>query len=294
MSQVDISVLIVTYKSEEVIATCLDSLLAQKDVSFDIHVYDNASGDAIEKIIEEKYPKVHLTQGEKNIGFGAANNRMLKDCQGEYVFYLNPDTECKEGSLLTLKEYLEKNQNAGLVGPQILNADSSLAESISWSYFGSRYLPEGAFEKLPGKIACLLGAAMMASRSLLEGIQGFDSSFFLYGEDQDICLRIRKLGKEIHFCEEAKVMHIGGHSESQTPSEEVVRKKVLAESIFADHHYPMEGTKKLVNARLSQFKFKLMMLKLKKIVNRKPSLIEKEKHLKALVGAYRDWRAKLE
>jgi N-acetylglucosaminyl-diphospho-decaprenol L-rhamnosyltransferase len=94
---------------------------------------------------------------------------------------------------------------------------------------------------LLGEIACVLGASMIARTDLIRRIGGFDEAFTLYGEDQDLCLRIRKAGYRIGSIDEAVVIHYGGRSERQTVPAEVWQKKTRAEELFYRKHY-LPGT----------------------------------------------------
>lgn len=240
----DVSVVIVTYNTADLIGACLQSVLASRQISREVFVVDNASADGGVNVVREHFPEVRLIANEDNRGFGAANNQALKECTGRYVVFLNPDTTVESDSLRHMLAFMETNPNVGLAGPRILNADGSLQESVSSHYPGHRY---GAADlgALPGDIACVLGACQIARLELLRELGGFDEDFFLYGEDQDICLRIRKRGFEIGYINEAVIMHHGGKSERGTQPEEVVRKKIRAEYLFYSKHYRPESIRKI-------------------------------------------------
>ena len=143
-----------------------------------------------------------------------------------------------------MRDYMEAHPNIGLAGPRVVNPDGSRQDSVSVRYPGHRY---GASDLgvLPGTIACVLGACQIVRTELLKSLGGFDEDFFLYGEDQDLCLRIRKCGYEIGCIKNAIIMHHGGQSERGTQPEEVVRKKVRAEYLFYKKHYRPETVEKI-------------------------------------------------
>ena len=240
----NISVIIVSYNTADLLKVCLESVLASQLVNCEVFVVDNASQDGSADVIRKEFPTIRLIANEDNRGFGAANNQALWQCVGQYIVFLNPDTTVEPESFHKMVAFMEANPHVGLAGPKILNPDGTRQDSVSYRYPGHRY---GAADlgALPGNIACVLGACQIASAELLRELGGFDEDFFLYGEDQDICLRIRKRGFEIGFIENAVIMHHGGHSERNTLPAEVVRKKVRAELLFYRKHYRPETIRRL-------------------------------------------------
>ena len=235
----DVSIIIVSYNTADLTVACLESVFASQRISYEVFVVDNASQDGSAGIIRAKFPGVRLIANEANRGFGAANNQALRECSGRYVVFLNPDTTVEPDSFFRMATYMEAHPEVGLAGPKVLNPDGTRQDSASNRYPGHRY---GASDLgvLPGSIACVLGACQIASASLLRELGGFDEDFFLYGEDQDLCLRIRKRGLEIGVIDDAVIMHHGGQSERRTLPEEVVRKKIRAEYLFYAKHYRAE------------------------------------------------------
>ncbi|MEI8374415.1 MAG: glycosyltransferase family 2 protein [Planctomycetota bacterium] len=240
----DVSIIIVSYNTAELTAACLESILASRRVSYEVFVVDNASKDGSAESIRKKFPTVKVIANATNRGFGAANNQALRDCTGRHVVFLNPDTTVGPESLVKITSFMDAHPEVGLAGPKVLNTDGSRQDSVSNRYPGHRY---GAKDigPLPGEIAFVLGACQIAGTKLLHKLGGFDEDFFLYGEDQDICLRIRKYGLKIGFIEEAVIMHHGGQSERTTLPAEVVRKKIRAELLFYRKHYRPETVRSI-------------------------------------------------
>jgi GT2 family glycosyltransferase len=240
----DISVIIVSYNTADLTVTCLESVLASRKISYEVIVVDNASSDGSADRIEKTFPLVRIIANKTNRGFGAANNQALRICAGRYVIFLNPDTTVDPESFFVMSAFMDAHPETGLAGPRVINPDGTGQDSVSHRYPGHRY---GATDLglLPGDIACVLGACQIASSRLLHEIGGFDEDFFLYGEDQDICLRIRKRGFEIGLIDGAVIMHHGGQSERKTLPAEVVRKKIRGELIFYRKHYRPETVRRL-------------------------------------------------
>lgn len=257
----DVSIIIVSYNTADLTVACLESVFASQRVSYEVFVVDNASQDGSAGIVRKKFPEVRLVANEENRGFGAANNQALQECSGRYVIFLNPDTTVEPNSFFKMAAYMDAHPKVGLAGPRVLNPDGTRQDSMSARYPGHRY---GAADlgTLPGNIACVLGACQIASASLLREIGGFDEDFFLYGEDQDICLRIRKRGFEIGFIDDAAIMHHGGQSERTTLPAEVVRKKIRAELLFYHKHYRPETVRRLCKKQRRRAFWRILSIRL--------------------------------
>ncbi|PKN34712.1 MAG: glycosyltransferase family 2 protein [Deltaproteobacteria bacterium HGW-Deltaproteobacteria-19] len=232
----ELSVIIVTYNTVGFLGPCLASVLAADPADKEIFVVDNASRDGSADLVERDFPAVHLIRNADNRGFAMANNQALPLCRGRCLLYLNPDTEVRPGALTAGIAYLDTHPAIGLAGARMINPDGTPQESVSLRYPGERHTG-GELAGLPGGIAAVLGAAMFAPADLIRDLGGFDEGFFLYGEDQDLCLRIRRAGREIGFVDDAVIFHAGGGSEQESPSADVVRRKVRAEYLFYRKHY---------------------------------------------------------
>ena len=103
---------------------------------------------------------------------------------------------------------------------------------------------------------------MIGRSELIESIGGFDEDFFLYGEDQDLCLKIRKLGNEIGYIDAAVVVHLGGQSEKGSLSSEVWKKKIRAEYLFYRKHYLPTTITRISRAYIVKTCWRILTLKL--------------------------------
>ncbi|MBI4738319.1 glycosyltransferase family 2 protein, partial [Candidatus Woesearchaeota archaeon] len=231
----DLSIIIVSYNTADLIGACLQSLESAFSGKREITVVDNASTDGSSDFIKDNFPFINLIQNPVNRGFATANNQGLSQCRGKYIFFLNPDTVVMPGAMDEAASYMDENLNIGLAGVRIVNPDGTRQESVSYRYPSETYT-RGEVKELKGSIACVLGAAMIARRECLKIVGGFDEDFFLYGEDQDLCLRIRKTGYEIGYTDDSVIIHISGQSERQTPPAALWRKKTRAEHLFYRKH----------------------------------------------------------
>lgn len=267
----NISVIIVSYNTVALTLACLDSLcLAESDK--EIFVVDNASTDNSIDAIRKQYPAVTLIANSQNRGFGAANNQALKICRGRYVVFLNPDTTIKMDTLEKAASFMETHPQTGLAGAKILNPDGTLQESVSYRYPGEKFT-RGETAGLTGKIACVLGAFMIARKSLLDELNGFDEDFFLYGEDQDLAWRIREKGFSIDYIEDARVLHWGGQSEITTAPVALFEKKIKAEYLFYAKHYQPQTIERIKRAERLKAIYRLFTLKISLPFSAKKSII---------------------
>ncbi|MCX5847494.1 MAG: glycosyltransferase family 2 protein [Deltaproteobacteria bacterium] len=258
----DLSIIIVSYNTSDLIGTCLASVIASDDViKKEIFIVDNASTDGSAAFIRNNFPSVLLIENTENRGFAAANNQILTQCNGRYIFFLNPDTSVMPGTFKEAVSFMDACPYIGLAGTKIINPDGSHQDSVSYRYPGEKYTA-GELSGLPGQIACVLGAGMIAHAKLIKDMRGFDEDFFLYGEDEDLCLRIRKSEYEIGYINSAVVVHYGGQSERPTTSSEVWKKKTNAEFLFYQKHYLPETIARIKRAHLLKTRWRIAALKL--------------------------------
>jgi hypothetical protein len=257
----DLSIIIVSYNTDDLIGTCLSSATEPDDVAKEVFVVDNASSDDSASYIKRNFPFVHLIVNPENRGFAAANNQVLSLCTGRFIFFLNPDTRVLAEAFKKAILFMDARPHIGLAGTKLINPDGSLHKSVSYRYPSQKYTA-GELSGLRGPIACVQGSSAIVRADIIRKVEGFDEDFFLYGEDEDLCLRIRKLGYEIGYIEEAVVMHLGGQSERQTPASEVWRKKTKAEFLFYRKHYLPETIARIKRAHLLKARWRIAMLKL--------------------------------
>jgi len=258
---VDISFIIVSYNTADLIGECIGSVQAIADCVKEIIVVDNASTDSSADLIRRNFPSVRLIENDQNRGFAAANNQAIPLCRGRYIFFLNPDTRIESESLRPVLSFMDENPRIGLAGTRIINPDGSVQQSVEYRYPGQRYA-KTELKGLKGPIAWVMGAGMIARSDVIRMAGGFDEDFFLYGEEQDLCLRIRKLGYEIGYCDSPVITHFGGQSERKTELPDLWKKKILSEYLFYRKHYHPGTIKKIARENLVQAKWRLATIKL--------------------------------
>jgi N-acetylglucosaminyl-diphospho-decaprenol L-rhamnosyltransferase len=262
MAPLDVSIIVVTYNTADMIGMCLDSLGLDTDPSREALVVDNASTDGSVEMVRNRYPWVHVIVNKENRGFAAANNQILPLCRGRYLYYLNPDAQLTNpGVLDECVRFMDARPGVGLAGTRLINPDGSLQESISWRYPGQKFT-RSEMVGLKGDIACVMGSSMFARTDLIQRLGGFDEDFLLYGEDQDLCLRIRRAGYEIGYIGSAAVIHHGGQSERQSIPADIWKKKTHAEYLFYRKHYLPETVAQIRKTDLLKARFRLVTLAL--------------------------------
>jgi prepilin-type processing-associated H-X9-DG protein len=225
MKQPLISILIVSYKTPQLLRQTIRSIQQHLTLPFEVIVTDNASGDETTAMLRREFSWVKLIASDKNLGFAAGNNRAFELATGDLVFFLNPDTQLTPGSVERMVEELLADENTGMVAPRLHYPDGSLQRSVrnDYSFWGS-LLDNRLFPSLVtrhsgnGNVAFwdhsstrtvdwAKGAALLAKRAVLEKSGLFDERFWIYGEEMDLCMRIRKAGFAIRFVHDAVVIH---------------------------------------------------------------------------------------
>lgn len=222
-----LTVIIVAYNSEDFIEDCVRSLLENLPEKSEIIVIDNNSSDNTAKKLENFVPKIDLIKSTTNLGFAKANNLAAKKVQGNYLFFLNPDTQITGSIFNELLGFYERESDAGIVAPKLIQPDGKVQESVKnlptiWRAIKEFIflMPHAYSQFIPKdddftEVESVYGAAMLIKRDLFNKVGGFDERFFLYYEDVDLCKRIRKLGKKIYYYPKVSIKHIVGGTKSE-------------------------------------------------------------------------------
>lgn len=248
------AVVIINYNTREHLRACLATV--QSEGPCELIVVDNASSDGSVEMVQSEYPWVDLQVNKNNVGYGAAANQAIARCTTDYVLLLNADILLQPGALQSLSTYLDQHPRVAIVGPRLVNPDGTLQSScypfpgtLQWLFdnnFSSRlvrhisflrhYLLRSWLHTEMRIVPAVKGAALAIRRKAFETVSGFDQSFFLYFEELDLCYRLIAAGWQIHFAPVTTVVHIGGASTMQYPSDMAVQ---LSTSLmqFLHRHY---------------------------------------------------------
>ena len=253
---------IVTYRSGPVIAACLEHLFASTQLALDVVVFDNASNDDTLARLQPFASRVHIVAHPLNLGFGQGHNHALTDAAGDYFLILNPDIELPPGALDRLVHHLDAHPECGAVAPRLDEASSNDLAGFSRRYPGQRYASK-SFRHLPGDVAILQGACVLIRAALYREIGGFDPRYFLYAEDLDLSLEVRKHGGTLAYVSDLVVRHLGGHSEQGLPNDAVACRKYAGLLLFYRKHYPTRTVAFLLARDLLKFSWRLLILSLR-------------------------------
>jgi N-acetylglucosaminyl-diphospho-decaprenol L-rhamnosyltransferase len=233
-SAMDLSIIIVNYNAKYFLEQCLHSIdRAVKNIEAEIILVDNHSSDQSLEWIKPRFPKITCIANGENLGFARANNQALAVSRGKQVLFLNPDTIVGEECIRNCLQFAEKQGGLGAIGLRMIDGSGRfLAESKrglpmpsaafyklfglsslfpSSTHFNSYYQP-AVEEKNIQSIDVLAGAFMMVNRTLLESLGGFDERFFMYGEDIDLCYRIKLKGLRNYYLGNETIIHFKGES----------------------------------------------------------------------------------
>lgn len=221
-----ITISIVNYNAGDYLLDCLRSLNNVKnEIDFDVYIVDNNSTDGSIEKAKEKFPEFNYILNNKNLGFGKAHNIVLKKVKSLYVLTLNPDTEIPEGTLRFMTEFMDNNPDVGISSAKVEKTDGSLdiashrgfpTPLASFLYFFLKndklyHLTDRNMSKTH-EVDSVVGAFMLIRKSVLDKAGYFDEDYFLYGEDLDLCYRVKEAGFKVMYVPEVKIKHIKGVS----------------------------------------------------------------------------------
>lgn len=247
-----LSIVIINYNSKSVLFNCLDSLKSSNfPFKYEVFIIDNCSTEKINEL-ELEYKNFTFIYNDKNIGFASANNIGIRLAKGKYILLLNPDTIVNSGSFHPLIDYLGSHEDVGVVGPKIFNADGDIERSThsfpsllkeffhaneflkSFLGYNSRII--AVIKNLTGvkslesywdhnslrEVDHVTGACMMIKREVIDKVGLLDEAFFLYNEEVEWSLRIKKSGYKSVFIPNSSIIHLFGHSTKQKVQKQTV------------------------------------------------------------------------
>lgn len=243
-----ISIIIISYNTAELTEQCIRSVLMDKkfkkdEIPFEIIVVDNdSSDDSVSRI--EKIDGVRLIKNRDNVGFGKANNQALKIAKGNYILLLNSDTKVIHGAITQTLDWLSSHPEAGIATAQLLNHDGTIQPSggffpnifnfFTWitglddlplvnkiikpihPHSPEFYLKDSFYLKDHCQ-DWVTGAFLLVRKELILGVNGFDEKYFMYGEELELCYRIKKKYPKYRswYLVGPQVIHFGGASSSK-------------------------------------------------------------------------------
>jgi N-acetylglucosaminyl-diphospho-decaprenol L-rhamnosyltransferase len=239
-SAMSLTVVVVTHNSHAYLTDCLDRLSGR-----DVVLVDNASDDGTPEFVAERYPDVRLVALSENVGFGRANNLAAESTGSDYLLLLNPDAWPVGDAIDELIAHADAYPDIGLAGPRLLNTTGTLQRSIhgvpTALWLGNPAIPGAPsprrrrplrkalyymrwrLKRRPGEPSArgarvvlkshyLKGAVLLVRREAWNAVGGFDSDFFLFAEEIDLCVRIRQAGWTVEYVPGTSFVHVLGGS----------------------------------------------------------------------------------
>jgi len=204
ISRQNLTVIIVTFRSENVIHNCIQSI----DSDIKVLVVDNSNSKELKENIENKYKNVSCILSEKNSGMGAGNNLGIKNIKTDFAFILNPDVILEPNSINNLIEESQKLESFGIISPIEVNKDYPNYKLIDSS-------KKNIDLKEPFKVKSVDGYSMLINLKRLNQIDDFyyfDEKFFMYLENDDFCKRLNNKNENIYIIPKSQIKHLGGQA----------------------------------------------------------------------------------
>ena len=232
-----ISTIIVNRNTKDLLKNCLDSLpIGFGEIPYETWIVDNASDDMSCKMITQYYPHIHLIRNIDNLGFAKANNQALKKVTSPFALLLNSDTILTKECVFHLYHFLMNHPDAAIVGPKLIRQNGTLQPSTYplpqiWKdllqqlklykllpkkmkaqlFFGSFWNHDNT--RPVGRIT---GACILLRMEDIRSLNFFDEDFFFYGEVHDLCWSLWERGRQVWFCTDSIVIHLGGQTSKIT------------------------------------------------------------------------------
>jgi len=231
-----VSAIVVSYNTRDLLYDCLRAFHACSDVPAEAVVVDNASTDGSPEMVAHEFPEAKLIRQPANVGFGRANNAGLQQAEGRFILLMNPDVTVMPGCVGRLADFLLVRPDAGAVGPRLQRPDGTLdhaarrgfpSPAASFFYFTglNRAFPQSerlnryTMGHLPTtethEIDSGTAACLMVRRAAVDRVGFFDPDYFMYGEDLDLCYRLKSGGWKVFYLPTARAVHLKGQATRQ-------------------------------------------------------------------------------
>ncbi len=252
----DLAIVVVSTNEAHWLERCLPTVFASAGTaSLDVIVVDNSSTDGTRELVESRFPQARVVLSP-NRGFGYGNNRGLEQASARYMLLLNPDTEVLKGTLGALVARMDELPGVGLSGVRQVTADGTLWPTIRrfpspsralgealfserWpihpAWAGERVLEPAAYER-EQECDWTSGSFMLARREALLSAGLLDERFFIYSEEPDLCLRIKRAGWSVRHLPDMTIVHHavkGGVRPSMVAQDAYTRKQYARKHLSA-------------------------------------------------------------
>lgn len=246
MSNEKLSIIIVNYRSEQLLEKCLTSVFKKiKSISFEVIIVNNDKKEKLE-IISRKYPEVKILTSPINNGFGAGNNLGAKEAQGEIILFLNPDTEIMSDNIEEVLDQFSKMLNLGVLSGCLISVNGKIEKwsagqeislyNLILNNIGFSKSKKNCQSQVPSLAEWVSGTALFIKRETFLKLKGFDEGFFMYFEDMDLCKRVRNIGQKVVYYPQFRVQHKNGESYSKNKKQQKKDYYKAQEYYFKKHY----------------------------------------------------------
>lgn len=256
MNNRSLDIIIVNWNSGHYLANCINSILRsnKNNIILEIIIIDNASSDnSIESVPVAN--NIKIIKNNINKGFSAACNQGITFGKSDYILFLNPDTEVFPDTIVKSINLIQKNKDIWILGVKHLDKDNRILPSCSrfpelknyifditglskifpkiftpatlmtdWDHNSERYVDQ------------VMGAYMLLCRSTLTNIGIFDERYYVYYEDMDLSLRVKKQGGQVFYTPDIQIYHKGGGTSNQVKDKRLFY-SILSRLLFAQKHF---------------------------------------------------------
>lgn len=265
MNQIDFSVIIVSYENLQIVIDCLDSISRYNDIEdrLEIIIVDNSPENNIYNYIKANYPQVKIIKNN-NKGFGEGNNVGVKNSNGKYLLFLNPDTIFIEPIFKFTMEKFEKEKDLALFGIKLV--DINLNRNMSYYLIDKYGFIASQLTKLCNKIDIFIdgkmfiaGADIFVKRDVFISCGMFDENIFMYCEEADLIKRVKLLKMKTAYFKSKRIIHLEGKTLVNNEKAQIRR---LASSQYYCNKYKLSFKKKLKNEIRYEY-FKMLIYRYK-------------------------------
>ncbi|MCT7550737.1 glycosyltransferase [Aliarcobacter butzleri] len=258
MSKIDVSFITINYNSSNLTIKLVESIISQTiGLDYEIIVVDNASQNEDFQNLHNNLTQINqvkIIKNRINSGFASGNMLGVNFASGKYYFFVNNDCILLNNSAKILKDFLDINEDVGLATAKVLDNNGNYSSSYKQfphlikQLFGNsiqrivskNYFPSNKIKlEKNSEVEVISGSCMFFKKDIFSRIGGFDTVFFLYCEEEDICKRVWDFGKKVYFIPKAEVFHEAGGSTEK--SFEIEREFYISYYHLLDKHYNFLG-----------------------------------------------------
>jgi GT2 family glycosyltransferase len=214
-----LAVQIVNYRTRSYLERCLATVIADLERSgldYEVALLDNDSGESLDDLAA-RYARCRAFAAPTNLGFGGGHNLLARQTEAPYLLFLNPDVELvSEGGIARLLDLVRGDDRVKVVGPKLLGGNGYAQRWDHGRLHGLRAqislrAGHGYWRETDRRldVAWVSGAVMLIERAAFDAVGGFDENFFLYKEDEDLCLRVRQAGGRVLYEPSVVARHTG-------------------------------------------------------------------------------------